>query len=328
MIKVEKVLKSEIRGVKMKNNNSQNERRVSLMKASLGEELINFLEDDNVVEIMLNSDKKLWIDTHSEGRIYTGVELKPTEAERVIKVIASSADEIIDDKNPIISAELLEYGSRFEGIMPPVVQNPVFTIRKKAILVYTLEDYLKKGSLTEEQYHLVKKCIENKKNILIIGGTGTGKTTLTNAIINEIKKDRLVILEDTQEIQSNAEDTVFLRTSPHVNMRQLLRSTMRLRPDRICVGEVRGGEALDLLKAWNSGHPGGVSTIHADDSIGGLNKLEQYIQEVSNNPQRELIGNAVDVVIVIKRMGLKRVVDEIKTVTYCREKRDYILEGV
>ncbi len=316
----------------MNKNSVYKERLKSLLESSMGKTILSFLENDDVVEIMLNDDKKLWIDTLSEGRKFTGIEINPYESERIIKIIATSLGEILNDKNPHLGGELPLTNDRFQGVLPPLVSNPTFTIRKKAILIFTLEDYLEKKSLTEEQYRLLKKSIAERKNILVVGGTSSGKTTLTNAIIKEALKTghRMLILEDTQEIQiDTGNDVVFLRTSPNVSMRDLLKITMRMRPDRICVGEIRDGASLDLLKAWNSGHPGGVCTVHADDCESGLDKLEQYCLELSESPQKKLIGNTVDICIFIKRdENNKRKIQEIKEVSFNRERNDFELKDL
>jgi len=197
----------------------------------------------------------------------------------------------------------------------PVVSKPTFTIRKKASKLFTLKDYISTGVITPEKAELIKKAVEKRMNILVVGGTGSGKTTLTNAIIDQMvkitPKHRLVIIEDTVEIQCASENAVILRSVDQVDMRRLLKATMRLRPDRILVGEVRGGEALDLLKAWNTGHPGGVATVHANSAKAGLTRIEQLISEVSNKPMQELIAEAVNLIISIKKTKEGRRVDEV-----------------
>ncbi|WP_372712929.1 P-type conjugative transfer ATPase TrbB [Ilyobacter sp.] len=289
------------------------QRQLDLIETALGETILNYLLDDDVIEIMLNPDRKLWIDTLNEGRKYTGTDISPSSALRIINLVSSAVETVVNKNNPILSAELPGTGSRFQGMLPPTVANPIFTIRKKAIKIFTLDDYLERGSITKKQYLKVCKAVEDRKNILVVGGTSTGKTTFCNAIINEMAKydNRIIILEDTQELQCSAEDVVFMRTTDNVTMRDLIKSTMRFRPDRIMIGEIRGGEALDLLKAWNSGHPGGVCTIHANDCKSGLEKLEQYIQEVATGSQEKLIASAVDIIITIKKLGTKRYIENI-----------------
>jgi len=286
-----------------------------------------YLNDDNVIEVMLNPDKKLWIDTLTEGRKNTGIIVEPSKAMSIINTVASHMKTVIDKKNPTLSAELPQSGSRFEAVLTGA--NPVFTIRKKAILVFTLDDYVKNKNLTEAQKSIILDSIKNKKNLLIVGGTSTGKTTFANACIEEISKldERIVILEDTKELQSTAKDSVPLKTTDYADLKKLLKSTMRLRPDRIIVGEIRDGVALDLLTAWNSGHPGGLTTIHSDSAIGGLKQLEQYIQRVSVSKQEELIAKVVNVIIVLERIGVQRKITSITKVEGYRN-GEYLLNEI
>lgn len=283
----------------------------------LGTNIVSALEDDSVIEIMLNSDGRLWIDRLGEGMSCIG-EMSAPNALALLGTIANGLDTVITKSTPILEGELPLDGSRFEGLIPPVVARPTFTIRKKALMVFTLDDYVAQGMMDDAQRMLVSRAVSDKKNILVVGGTGSGKTTLTNAIIAEIvsltPNDRLIIMEDTAEIQCTAENAVILRTSIDINMQALLKATMRLRPDRIIVGEVRGAEALALLKAWNTGHPGGIATLHANSADGGLVRLEQLIAEAGvQADMKALIDEAVDLVIFIEKKGVKRVISEIKT---------------
>lgn len=301
------------------NNDELQERLNRKITRELGKEIVSALKDDKVIEIMLNSDGKLWIDKLGEGMSCIG-EMSAPNALALLGTIANGLDTVVNKHNPILEGELPLDGSRFEGLIPPIVARPSFTIRKKALLVFTLKDYVAHGILKEDQYVLIRNAVQNKKNILVVGGTGSGKTTLTNAIIAEIvtltPEDRLVIMEDTAEIQCSAENALILRTSIEVNMQALLKATMRLRPDRIIVGEVRGAEALALLKAWNTGHPGGIATLHANSADGGLIRLEQLIAESGiQADMKSLIKEAIDLVIFIEKQGGKRVISEIKS--YC-----------
>lgn len=246
------------------------------------------------------------------------------DAERIIKLVASGTGAEVNESTPILSAEFPGSGSRFQGILPPVVSAPVFTIRKKALMIFTLADYVNQGTLTGEEKEILCRAVSEKKNILVTGGTGSGKTTLVNALLHEIARsgDRIVIIEDTLELQCAAPDTVFLRAKEGVaTMNDLLKATMRLRPDRIVVGEVRGGEALSLLKAWNTGHPGGCATVHANNALAGLIRLEQLIQEAAVSVSRELIAEAVDLVVHIERRGYGRKITEIVEIQEVREGR-------
>jgi type IV secretion system protein TrbB len=218
-------------------------------------------------------------------------------------------------ERPIISAELPPRGERFEGVLPPVSRAPCFSIRKPAQVLFRLSDYVGAGMMSAGQKTVLEDAIGTHANILIAGGTGSGKTTLANALLAEIAAldERVVNLEDTRELVCAAEDVVALRTRAGVvSLSDLVRSTLRLRPDRIIVGEVRGPEALDLLKAWNTGHPGGIATIHANSAKAALSRLEQLCMEVCERPPTALIEEAIDLVVFIARGGpAGRIVAEI-----------------
>lgn len=302
---------------------------IKLLEQSFGPVIMGFLNDKDVIEVYLNDNQDLWIDTLSKGRKKTGIRISYDDSLRINTLVAGAVGTEINMKTPRVKAELPIGGSRFQGEIPPIVQNPTFNIRKKAIKIFTLEEYVDNGTMTEKQYHSICKAVQEKKNILVIGGTSSGKTTLCNAIINEMAKyqERMIIIEDTQELQCACEDRVFLRTSDTVTMKDLLEDTLRMRPDRISIGEIRGGAALDLLKAWNSGHPGGICTIHADSPRAGLDQLEQYISEVSVSPQQKMISRVAHILVFIKREGLKRVIGSIAEVKGYKD-GEYVLEEV
>jgi len=270
----------------------------------MGDAICAALEDSSVVELMLNPDGKLFIERLGQGIENFG-SLQPGAAEIIIGSVAHALQTEADDERPIISGELPIGGHRFEGLLPPVVSAPSFTIRKRASRLISLDDYVQTAVMTGEQAALIRSAVEARLNIVVSGGTGSGKTTLANAVIAEMVRSspehRLVILEDTAEIQCAAENAVSLHTTDTVDMARLLKSTMRLRPDRIIVGEVRDGAALTLLKAWNTGHPGGITTIHANTAESALRRLEQLTAEASQQAMREVIGEAVDLVISIER---------------------------
>jgi type IV secretion system protein VirB11 len=295
-------------------------RLVRKLQEALGDQLCFALDDSTVVEIMLNPDGKLFIERLGHGIAPAG-ELSAAAAEMVIGTVAHALQSEVDTEQPIISGELPIGGHRFEGLLPPVVARPAFTIRRRASRLVPLDEYVRTGVMSECQAGTICSAARSKLNIIISGGTGSGKTTLANAVIEEIVKsapdDRLVILEDTAEIQCAAENAVFLHTSDHIDMARLLKSTMRLRPDRIVVGEVRDGAALTLLKAWNTGHPGGVATIHSNTAMSALRRLEQLTAEASQQPMQEVIGEAVDLIISIERTARgRRVRDVIQVERY------------
>ncbi|QOF75441.1 P-type conjugative transfer ATPase TrbB (plasmid) [Aminobacter sp. SR38] len=289
-------------------------RLIGKLRDAFGQDLCAALEDTSVVEIMLNPDGRLFIERLGHGISPAG-EMKPTTAEIVIGSVAHALHSEADEQRPIISGELPIGGHRFEGLLPPVVSAPTFTIRRRASRLIPLVDYVSFNMMTEQQAAVIRNAITSRQNIVISGGTGSGKTTLANAIIAEIvqkaPQDRLLILEDTAEIQCAAENAVVLRTSDTIDMARLLKSTMRLRPDRIIVGEVRDGAALTLLKAWNTGHPGGVTTIHSNTAMSALRRLEQLTAEVSQQPMKEVIGEAVDLVVSIARTPAGRRVRDV-----------------
>ncbi|MGE5607300.1 MAG: P-type conjugative transfer ATPase TrbB [Bacteroidota bacterium] len=313
----------------LKSPERSEDRLIEMLSTALGSEIARYLEDPLVVEVMLNPDGCLWIDKLGEGRSYTGCKISAAEAERIIYIVASSTGAVCNYENPMLSAEFPGSGNRFQGLLPPVVKAPTITIRKRALKVFSLEQYVTDGIMTERQKDIVIGAIHEKKNILIVGGTGSGKTTFGNAVLNEIAKtqDRIIIIEDTRELQCTAPDTVFLRSRKHVSMNDLLFATMRLRPDRIVVGEVRGPEALTLLKAWNTGHPGGCATVHANSARGGLIRLEQLIQEAIPNPQRELIAEAVNIVVFITRYQKNRLIQEVVAVEGFKHD-EYIIKSI
>ena len=290
------------------------DRLTTMLATALGDVAGGLLLDDSIIELMLNPDGKLWIDRLGQGRSFTGHTMTPADAERVIFIVASSVGLTCNKDTPILSAELPRSGSRFQGILPPIVQRPTFTIRKKAVKIFSLEDYVSQEILKPAHADIIRHSIIARKNILIAGGTGSGKTTLTNAILNEISatQDRVVIIEDTQELQCNADDCVSLRTKEEcASMTDLLRATMRLRPDRIVIGEVRGPEALALLKAWNTGHPGGCATLHADSAERALSRLEQLVFEAGVASANRLIAEAVNLIVFIEKHGVSRQVREV-----------------
>ena len=312
--------------------NEKNRRLNQKLRSELGPIVMAALSDSTVIEIMLNTDGKIWVDKMGSGMIEVGTMTAPN-AEALLGTIADSLHTVITRNQPILEGELPLDGSRFEGLLPPIVAQPTFTIRKKASMVFTLEQYAQEEILTEPHKAAVLSAILSHKNILIVGGTGSGKTTFANAIIDGIAEscpnDRLIIIEDTAELQCNAANVVTLRSSDNVTMNQLLRATMRLRPDRILVGEVRGPEAMSLLKAWNTGHPGGLATVHANSAAAGLIRLEQLIAESGTTVSMQpLIAEAVDLIVFIEKYNKGRRIKTVATVNGLNNTGDYIINPI
>jgi type IV secretion system protein TrbB len=310
----------------------QRKRLEEKLTRECGPLIMEALHDPRVIEVMLNPDGRLWLDIAGEGMRHVGK--LNGGADSMLATCASMLHTSITFDDPILEGEFPLDGSRLQGLIPPIVQAPSFAIRKRASCIFTLEAYAEAGII--RPLHLIpddlqryrkgdgpvskgflhpvdsiRAAVAGKKNILIVGGTGSGKTTLANAVLHEISHlcphDRVVAIEDTIELQTDIENHVLLRTTETVNMQRLLRATMRLRPDRIIVGEVRGAEAYTLLKSWNSGHPGGVATIHANSAVDGLDKLGHYIyesrdaQNFSPDMIARMIASAVNMILFIEK---------------------------
>lgn len=288
-----------------------------MLRTALGASIAGWLDDPEIVEVMLNPDGRLWVDRLGAGLADTGMTVPAADGERIIRLVAHHVGTEVHARSPRVSAELPESGERFEGLLPPVVTAPAFAIRKPAVAVFTLDDYVASGIISAGQCASLRAAITGRENILVAGGTGTGKTTLTNALLAEISgtHDRIVLIEDTRELQCTAPNLVAMRTKEGVaTLSDLVRSSLRLRPDRIPIGEVRGAEALDLLKAWGTGHPGGFGTIHAGTALGALRRLEQLIQEAVTTVPRPLIAETIGMIAVLVRDGTGRRLAELARV--------------
>ena len=288
-------------------------RQRAMLRTAMGPVIGSALGDPLVIEVMVNPDGAIRLDRLGEGCSDTGHRLDPSETERIIRLVASHTRFEVHRDAPVVSAELPPHGcgagERFEGLLPPVSTAPCFAIRKPAERVYTLADYVSDGIMAAETARVLSLAVVERRNILVAGGTSSGKTTLANALLAELaaRRERVILIEDTRELQCAAEDTVALRTrAGAVTMADLVRSTLRLRPDRIIVGEVRGGEALDMLKAWNTGHPGGIATVHANSAASALFRLEQLIQEAVVTVPRRLVADAIDLIVFIEGRGTAR----------------------
>ncbi len=285
-------------------------RKITMLCTAFGPAITQALVDETVIEIIVNPDGRLWLERQKTGRIFTGHILTAENRERIIRLVASHVEQGVDKNCPIISAELPKTGEangeRFEGLLPPIVTAPAFVIRIPCAQILTLDDYVTAQVMEPWQRQVLITSIQNHSNILVVGGTGSGKTTLANALLQVVAKDneRIVLIEDTRELRCDVEDLLCLKTRAHVaSLSDLVRSTLRLRPDRIIIGEVRGGEALDMLKSWNTGHPGGIATLHANSAQGALFRLEQLIQEVVVHVPQRLIADAIDLIVFIEGRG-------------------------
>ena len=300
----------------------------AMLRTAMGPTIAAALADPHVIEIMVNPDGRLWIDRLGEGRRDSGTLYEAAQVERIIRLVASHARTEAHAVSPIVSAELPPHGEgageRFEGVLPPVSTAPCFAIRKPAAKIHALLDYVRDGIMSAATAQQLAMAVAERRNILVVGGTSSGKTTLANALLAEMAggDERVILIEDTREMQCAARDVVALRTraggdggAGTVSMADLVRSTLRLRPDRIIVGEVRGREALDMLKAWNTGHPGGIATVHANSALAALYRIEQLIQEAVVTVPRRLIAEAIDMIVFISGRGLARRVESVARVT-------------
>ena len=303
-------------------------RGARMLRTALGADIAAFLDDAGIVEVMLNPDGRLWIDRLAGGLEDTGARLSADDGERIVRLVAHHVGAEVHAGNPRLSAELPETGERFEGLLPPVVAAPSFAIRKPAVAVFTLADYVDARIMRADQAECLRAAVHARKNILVAGGTSTGKTTLVNALLAEVAQtgDRIVLIEDTRELQCAAPNLLALRTKDGAaTLTDLVRSALRLRPDRIPIGEVRGGEALDLIKAWGTGHPGGVGTLHAGTALGALRRLEQLIQEAVITVPRSLIAETIDLIAVLAGRGSARRLVELARVEGLGPDGDYRL---
>lgn len=280
-------------------------RRTASLSHALGPIISRLLGDDRVTDIMLNPDGTLWCEEHGKGRWKVG-EISPSRAESLIRLVASHMGTEATREHPTVSGVLPGTNARFQGVLPPVVQRPTFAIRKPPNVVYTLDDFVRDGILTAQGARVLREAIERHVNLLIAGGTGSGKTTLANACLADpaFRRDRVVLIEDTRELQCLADDRVELVVpplSPDLCMEELVRTTLRLFPGRIVIGEVRGAEALTMVKAWGTGHPGGLCTLHANGTKDALYRLEELIGEVAMSVPRRSIARAIGLIVFIER---------------------------
>ncbi len=292
------------------------ERRLASLRGALGPALAAALADDAVVEVLINADGQMRVDRVGAGIEAVDARLSVAERMAAIRLLAAEAFETVTEDQPFLAATLPGSGERVQALIAPLVNAPVLAIRKRPKLIYRLDDYVRDGVASDKQARELRAAIAARRNIVVAGGTGSGKTTLLNALLAEhdLNTSRLLILEDTAELQCAGADVVQLltkRTHPAVSMRDLVQMTLRLRPDRIVVGEVRDGAALEVLKAWNTGHPGGLLTIHANSAADALLRLEDLCLETGAARPERLIASAVDTIVFIARTANGRRIEEI-----------------
>jgi len=335
-------------------NDEQHQRLEVKLRREFGDIVLKSLADDRTEDILLNPDSSVWVKRMGEGFSRIG-EMSAAAASSALGTVAAWRGTVLNHERPILETELPLDGSRFEALVPPVVRRPVFAIRLRARRIFTLQEYEAGQILTEKDdpvnrlrrnddfasslrglkhAEIIRAAVRARKNLLVVGSTGSGKTTLVNAILEALAQltpnDRVISIEDTTELQCPVRNYLDLRAVGSVTMLECLRACMRLKPTRIVVGEVRGAEAHTLLKAWNTGHPGGAATVHANDAMSGLIRLESLVAEATNAPQQNLIAEAVDLVIFVDEepeLKAGRKVREVLLVTGYRDGR-YLVEHV
>ena len=281
---------------------TQSRRHASLRTAVAP--ILPFLDDDGVVEIMLNADGRIWVEKVGVGMFDAKTTMSADDALRMLRLVATEMNAELSDRNPSLAGKLPLWGARVQASIAPIVDSPVFALRKPARMVFGLEDYLARGIITTDQDRTLREAVASRKNILVGGGTGTGKTTFVNALLREVARsdDRVYLVEDNPELQCSAANKVQVLVQPPIyTWNRAIFDAMRFRPDRIIVGEVRGGAALEMLKAWNTGHPGGIATLHANDTSAMLDRLCQLIEEVVPVAPRLLVAQAIDLCVHMQR---------------------------
>ncbi|WP_119344313.1 P-type conjugative transfer ATPase TrbB [Facilibium subflavum] len=303
------------------------DRQLRMLETAFGQQMMEYLYDPQIIEVMLNPDGRLHYERIGEGKVATDTIISAEQSENILKLVASFKNQVANEEHPEVSTELPFEGARFQGWLPPVVSQACFSIRRRAVAVFTLDQYVEQGALTLNQADFLKNAVKLRKNIVIVGGTGSGKTTFANALLAELSgdQDRILVIEDLPELQVKVEDLVSMTTTSHISMRDLVKGSLRMRPDRIIIGEVRDGSALDLLKAWNTGHPGGVCTIHANSVESTPHRFEDLIQEAVVSVPKTLILQALDLIVFIQRdkSGKRKITDMVELSGY--DKGEYIL---
>ncbi len=274
--------------------------------------IMKFIEDKDVIEIILNDNGTLFIEKQGKEMYEVDNPLHENAIEQLAMLLPSSNGKYIDHS---ITTTMPKYDLRVQIFYPPVVERIAFIMRRPATKIYTLDNYVETGILSKKQKEDLQHSIEKKHNIVIAGGTGSGKTTFTNAMLNELYEiypnERLYIIEDIKELQVRHKNVTRILSVSNFSYQDAVRASLRARPDRIMFGESRDGQAtLELLKAWNTGHSGGFTTIHANSAAETIERLDQLISEVTIGSQKNLVMQSVDLVVFIKNTKGKRFIDE------------------
>ena len=300
------------------------------LRIHMGQLVNSALEDPMTCEVMLNPDGRIWQERFGEPMKCIGT-MRSGDAEVAFRTLASLLGKTLSYDQPQLDGEY-PGGFRLSGALPPVVSGPTFAIRKPASRVFTLDEYVEAGTMTKRQKEVLCQAVEEHLNILVVGGTSSGKTTFANAIIAEMVRqfpdERHITIEDTLEIQCTAENVVPMHTTLEVTTTKCLKQTLRLRPTRIHVGEVRDEAALALLDAWNTGHQGGLSTLHANSAEEGLSRLRGLVSRSPHAPRciEEVIGKAVQRIVYIeKKQSVRRVKEILAVDGYSHRNQEYQL---
>ena len=312
------------------------ERLLKSLEHNCGPVIMDAVRNPAVIEIMLNPDGKIWTEKYGEDQKCVG-ELSQAQSRLILSLVASALDETVSARSPVVEGLFPLDGSRFEGTYPPIVGPCAsFSMRKKASRIITLPEYLEQGVITPDVIPLLKEAILARRNIVVVGGTSSGKTTFVNGVIHFLDElcphDRIVILEDTAELQCKSPNAVFFLTSElaGITMRDLTKVCMRYAPKRIFVGEVRDAAALELLKLWNTGHPGGIGTFHADSATDALERLEELVEEAGAGPKQKLIGRAIDLIVFMTKTArnTRELREIVRVKGYSKKDDAYVTEVV
>lgn len=295
--------------------NETRARNMKLLDTHLGPLILKLLEDRTITDIMMNPDGTLWVDRHETGQEQVESGYSQEKREAIIAAVAGLLDTEATKARPIVQGELPFYKHRFHGVLPPVSEGPLFSIRTHHMQHLTIEDFARQGVITAQQEEVIRACIDREDNIIVSGKTGSGKSTFVNAFLLYVAllyAVRLLIVEDTRELQCTAKNHLTLRTNEYVTLRELVRTALRLRPDRLIIGEVRGPESLDLLGAWNTGHRGGFATLHANGVAHIFGRLQDLVAQSGEGVLTPTtFAGAVNVLIHMEKVGPVRRVTEI-----------------